>query len=368
MKTSIDLRKIFEEPNETKKLDANEGNVNKIDINKVKKLTINKIQQDKKKKILSFSSNCTKIACALIVATLITTGSTYAFSNEGFKNLIVKLIGIQQTKILMVGEAITNKDYELKVHEIITDSYVGHVIVSIEALRDKSKEDFDNYHIDLKHIGSGFGLGELDEYRETYTKYYEITFSGATYKDCYNDGKLQFSVEGMKRAIEVSLSPTVERIDMDITKDNSNDYKYKFNKFHLSEIGIALEGEDTRNSKCENWYNIELLFIDGTKKLLKTKMNESVVETYIPNNPVNPLVEVKRYDNGSETTSQNSKVVSGKSTRDTFINGDLLRSSSVRLSGDRDNYVIICIMFSKDIPLDTIKQVIINDTAYATQR
>lgn len=369
MKIKISLREIFTESDETQNINnVNNSSMPEIDVNRIKKMALSKIQQDKKRRTLLFRSRYTKAACVIAASLLITTGSVYAFTEDGFRNFICQLTGVQQTKILMVGEAISNKNYELKVHEIVTDSYVGNVVISIEALNDKSKEDFNNYRIDLNHIGSGFGLSELDEYREPYIKYYKISFSGATHKDSRNDGKLRFSVGGMKKSIEVSLSPTIERIDMDITGCNSNIYQYKFNKLHLSEIGLTLEGVDTKNAEGENWYNIELLFADGTKELLQKKMNENDIGNHTLGNVESSSSGVRSSDGSSISVSPNTATGTGKPITETSIDGDLFSGGSSYHSGDNSNFVNITISFSKALPLDTIKQVIINEVAYDVER
>lgn len=368
MKINISLGHLLAESDETKNSGFIEANVPEIDINRVKKLTMNKIQQNQKNRPVPLGNNRIKAACALIAAVLITTGSVYAFGNEGFQALISQLTGVQQAKVLTVGEAISNRDYKLKVHEIVTDSYIGDVVISVEALRDKSKEAFGSYRIDLKHIGSGYGLRELEEYREAYIKYYKISFAGATHKDSYNGGKLQFSVEGMEKAVEVPLTPTVERIDMDIPEDNSNGYKYKFDRLHVSEIGLTLEGADTRNTDCEYLYNIELLLSDGTRELLQKKMNEEDIDTHIPDNAANPPGEVKISDDGTKSISQNAKAVTGKTVSDTSVSGGLIGGGSFRSSGDDDDYVNLSLSFTKTLPLAAIKQVIINDIAYVIER
>lgn len=337
----------------------NETGIPEIDIERVKKLTIRKIQKDRK------GLKLIKAACAVIAAALVTTGSVYAFGNEGFQSLITQLTGVQQAKVLTVGEAVRNRDYKLKVHEIVTDSYVGDVVVSVEALREKSKETFESYRIDLKHIGSGYGLKELTQYREPYVKYYEISFSGA--KNSYNKGRLEFSVEGMREKIEVPLAPTVKVIDMDIPEDSSNGYKYKFDKLHLSEIGLTLEGKDTRNMESEYWYNAELVFSDGTKELLRKKMHENDIEAEA-NISGNSSNDIKTHDDGSKSVSQNLEEVSGKTYMNTFIDGRLISGSSEYSAGDRDNYVNISMSFSQNLPLDTIRQVVINDKAYDIEK
>ncbi len=363
MKINFRMRKIFANSYEANNICNNEISVPDIDLNRVKRLTMNKIRQEENKKLLTIRSIGTKAACAVIAAVLITTGSVYAFRDEGFQSFISQLTGVQQTKILRVGEAVANRDYKMKVHEIVTDSYVGDVVISVEALSDNSKNDFENYRIDLKHIGSGYGLGELDEYRETFTRYYKISFSGATHKYSRNDGKLKFSVRGMKQDIEVPLSSTVELMDREIAEDNSNGYEYRFNKFHLSEIGLTLEGNDTRNLDCEYWYNIELLFADGSKELLAKKMNENSIKTLIPDNAKNSSGKLKRYDDGVESLTQNTAAATGNTIIDTSVNGALNSGGSMYHSGDADNYVNVGIRFSKNLPLDTIKQVIINGVA-----
>ncbi|MDF2985418.1 MAG: hypothetical protein K0R50_928 [Eubacterium sp.] len=335
-----------------------------IDMLRVKRLTMHKIKQDKKRIKIPFGSKYAKAACAILAAAMITTGSVYALNNEGLKNLITELTGVRQSDILMVGEAVSNRDYKLMVHEIVTDSYVGNVVISVEALSSKSKEAFANYRISLNHIGSGFGLRELEEYRESYTKYYEISFGGATFKNAYNNGKLQFSVEGMRKAVEVSLASTVKRIDLVLPDADSDNYRFKFDKLHLSEIGLTLEGADTRNINCEYQYNIELLFTDGTKELLRKRLNESRndLQNDIQHNEKEANREIKHNEVGSETISQNSKAVSRETI--TEIDGKLIQGASERLSGDKDDYIVVSMSFLKNLPMDKIKQVIINGISY----
>ncbi len=310
-----------------------------IDMQRVKRLTMNKIEQGKMKIKIPFGSKYVKAACAILAAAMITTGSVYALNNEGFKNLITELTGVRQSDILMVGEAVSNRDYKLKVHEIVTDSYVGNVVISVEALSSESKEAFANYRISLNHIGSGSSLRELEEHGETYTKYYQIGFCGATFKNAYNNGKLQFSVKGMRKAIEVSLASTVSRIDLEIPNADSNSYRFKFDKLHLSEIGLTLEGADTRNNNCKYKYNIELMFTDGTKELLQKRMNGD--------------------------SSQNSKAVSGEAIAAIAeTDGKLIQGASETLSGDKDDYIIVSMSFSRNLPIDKIEQVIINGISY----
>jgi|GEM_PF-2293607 len=335
-----------------------------IDMNRVKKLTIKKIKLDKKRIKISVRGRYAKTACAILLTAMITTGSVYALSNENIKNLVAELTGVGQSNILIVGEAVSNRDYKLRVHEIVTDSYVGDVVISVEAISSESKESFASYNINLDHIGSGCGLRELEEYREPYTKYYQISFSGATFKDAYNKGKLQFSVKGMRKVIEVSLASTVSRIDMEIPAANSsNNYRFKFNKLHLSEIGLTLEGADTRNINSEYQYNIEMIYTDGTKELLRKKFNENRInysnDSHSNEESISGIINDK---DDSEYFSRNTKPISG--TAITEMDGKLIDGVSEYLSGDKDDYIIVSMSFSKKIPMDKIKQVIINDVAY----
>ncbi len=325
MKINVNLENVFSKISQ-------ENNFNddmimpEINLNAVRQRTMNKIQQDTDKKNIPFKNHYTKIACATIVVFLITSGSVFAFGNEKVKNLISQLIGIQEPQVLVVGESISNKNYTLKIHEIVTDSYVGDVIASIEAISDKSKETFNAYQLNLNHIGSSYSFRELEEQRGQFIKYYEIGFNGATYQNTDKHAKknLQFSIGGMKKIIEVPLKPTVQLINLDNLGSNSNKYKFNIHKIHLSEIGLSLEGTDTRNVNYHYWYKAELLFTDG-KKILVSKESDSK-------------------DNDNEKP---------------FISSGSFRSSS-----DTDKDVTLSMSFRKSIPLHTIKQVIINDVAY----
>src|SRR5262249_2049015 len=135
-----------------------DAGIPEINLNRVKSLTMSKIQREKKRKVFTFKNRFTKVACAIVAASVITTGGVaYAFNSEGIQNIISKITGIQQSKVLTVGKSISNKNYKLTVHEIVTDSSFGYVIVSIEALNEASKEHF---YTDPLLIGSAYGLTE----------------------------------------------------------------------------------------------------------------------------------------------------------------------------------------------------------------
>lgn len=304
---------------------SHDAGIPEINLNRIKSLTMSKIQRDKKRrKVFAFKNRFTKVACVIVAVFVITTGSAaYAFNAEGIQNIISKITGIQQSKVLTLGEAISNKDYKLEVHEIVTDSSIGYVVVSIEALGESSKEHFDNYRFPnykTPYIGIDYGVSELDEYREPFIRYYKIELSGPSkLQGISNDGNLRFSLDGMETPIKVSLSPTVDRIGMDITEDTTNGYQYQFNKLFLSELGLSFEAVDIDTNVREYDYKIELLFNNGTKELLLQQKNHLFESGYL-------LSSRGGYTNGDKT--------------DMFIH------------------------FSKTLPLNTIKQVIINDIAF----
>lgn len=308
----------------------NHTEIPEINLNRVKHLTMSRI---KRNKMITFKNRFTKIACAIAAAFVITTGGVaYALNAEGIQNILSKITGIQQSKILTVGKTISNNDYELKVHEIVTDSSLGYIVVSIEALGDKSKKNFDSYQFstyDIRTVGSAYGVSELRDLRKPYIKYYKIGLQGVSKLQEYiqNDGILRFSLNGMDTPIEVSLSPTVDRIDMDIAEDTTSGFQYQFNKLYVSELGLSFEATDTRTDMQEYDYKIELLFNDGTKELLLQEKNHS------------------------------------------YEHGDLLQTRSGNIRSDYNGtYADKFILFSKILPLDTIKQVIINDIAFDIEK
>ena len=304
-----------------------------INLDRVKRLTMSKIQREKKRHVFSFKSRFSKAACAVVAAFVITTGSVaYAMKAEDIKIIISYITGIQQAKVLTVGKMISNKDYQLKVHEIVTDSSLGYIVISVEALSESSKESFESYRYssyETQIVGRAIGITELHEYKEPYIRYYKIGLSGRSKLNKYdNDGILQFSLRGIDTPIEVSLSPTIDRIDMDITEDTTNGYQYQFKKLYLSELGLSFEAIDTKTNVMEYDYKIELLFNDGTKELLLQKKNE-----------------VSDHGNLLGGWSGNSGPdTNGNYYADTFIS------------------------FSKNIPIHTINKVIINDIEFDIDR
>src|SRR5690606_12988685 len=148
---------------------------------------------------------------------------------------------------------------------------------SVEALSESSKESFESYRYssyETQIVGRAIGITELHEYKEPYIRYYKIGLSGRSKLNKYdNEGILQISHRGIDTPIEVSLSPTIDRIDMDITEDTTNGYQYQFKKLYLSELGLSFEAIDSKTNVMEYDYRIELLFNDGTKELLLQEKN-----------------------------------------------------------------------------------------------
>lgn len=305
--------------------DRLERKIPEINLNRVTSLTMSKIERDSN--VSFFKNRFTKVACAIVAAFLITTGgAAYVLQAEGIQNIISILTGISQSKVLTVGKTIANKDYQLKVHEIVTDSRLGYVVISVEALGEKSKEHFDSYQFRSTTIGSAYGLSELVHYREPYIKYYRIDLKGTSKLQQYipNDGNLRFSLDGIDTPIEVSLSPTVDRIDMEISENTTSGFQFQFTKLHISELGLSFEAIDTDTTTQEYDYKIELLFNNGTKALLLLEKNRWLLEK-----------------------------------------GDLVESRTLNGNSDSNGiYADAFILFSEIVPLDTIKQVIVNDIPF----
>lgn len=313
MKINVDLKQVFS--NEEQESIPEQP---QIDTEKIKSLTMDKIQ-NKKRNPFAFTGKYTRVASVLILIVLLTSVSAFAFNVEGFSSMIGKLMGVDQSKVLVVGESVANRNYSLKVHEIVTDAHIGHVVISVEALSDKSKENFAEYRINLNYIGSGYGLSELDEYRKEYIKYYEISFSGSRREE------LEFSIKGMYKRVKVKLNPTVEVFNLEMPEDNSNGYQFDIATINLSELGLTLAGSDTRNDDSQYLYRIELLFADGTKTLVDAVKDKD--DSPLHGNP-------------------------------------LFGGGSGYFSGDEDDRIELSYYFRKSIPLEKIKQVIVNDIAY----
>lgn len=313
MKIKVDLRQVFSD--EEQKDISDEPQISN---ERIKTLTMNKIQ-NKKYRNYSFTHKYTKIASVVITLLLITSVSVFAFSNEEFPNFISQLIEINQTKVLVVGESVSNQDYLLKVHELVTDSYTGRVVVSVESISNKSKQEFSSHFMHFDCNGRGFAKSELEEYREESVKFYEISFSGA------KDEQLQLAIQGMKKKIKVPLIPTVKFFDLVISENGANEYQYKINKLRLSEIGLTLEGVDTKSADNKYLYKAEILLTDGTKELIDLADTENHLDS---------------------------------------SNNTLCDGGSGYHSGDLDNYINRSFTFAKSIPFETMKQIIINDIAY----
>jgi ssRNA-specific RNase YbeY (16S rRNA maturation enzyme) len=250
--------KYYELPNDEIVTEEEKLFIESVDMERIHDLTLQRIHNDNKSKVISFKRSFIKAAIILCAFIGIGTASVYAASNTAIKQVIGNVLGISQTEILTIGETIENKNYRLTVHEYASDSHVGTVIISMEALSNKAKEMFKlNNNIllgKLERVGAiGYGMGFIEELEEENIKYLKINFSASREAD-YKDG-LTFTMEGMRNKIKIPILKTTELMTKKINVEESPKYPANYHLMEYSELGFTLSGTVDNDKMNKNEIN-----------------------------------------------------------------------------------------------------------------
>ncbi len=339
--------------------------IESVDMERIHDMTLNRIQNEPKSKVLPFSRSFIKAAIILCTFIGIGTATVYASSNTAIKQVIGNVLGINQTEILTIGEAIENKNYRLTVHEYASDSHVGTVIISMEALSDKAKEIFkQNNNIlltKLERLGSiGYGMGFIEEMEEENVKYLKISFSASREVD-YKDG-LTFTMEGMKNKIKIPIIKTTELITKEIDVKESAKYPMNYSLMEYSELGFTLSGTVDIEKMNRNEINIDnqsitIEFVNGESILFYDRYQESRTMPKVDN--IKGSVETQNSD-GSVSVTANTKDDIDYNIIDTVNDEWFSGSSTGGYNGD--GMVTSIFIFSKKMDWSLVKSITINNT------
>lgn len=362
MKKENTYSKYYELPKDETLNEDEKRLIESVDMGRIHDMTLNRVYNDSKSKGITFKRNFIKAAIILCTFIGIGTATVYASSNGTVKQVIGNILGINQTEILTIGETIENKNYRLTVHEYTSDSHVGTVIISMEALSDKAKEMFklnNNALLDkLERIGSiGYGMGFIEEMGEENVKYLEINFHASREVD-YNDG-LTFTMEGMRNKIKIPIIKTTDLIVKEIDVRESIKYPVNYYQMEYSELGFTLLGTVDSDKMNKNEIEIDnhsitieflsgdnTLFYDSYQEHKKVPTNEDSVVTHDSNGSDSVVANTKEDIDYNNITYFNDEWFSGAAIGG--YNGDG-RTTSI-------------FSFSKKMDWSLVKSITINNT------
>ena len=357
MKHNIHLHQLFDKLNlEDIPVEDNSTLLNQVDAERIHQLTMKKIQKDRKL-IFPFQRQLFKAALTACIVLCISGATVFAAANEAVRETISSLLGISQTEILAVGKSIESKDYKLFVHEIACDSYTGIVTISVEALSPKAKKTFMNDIIihKLGHLGSvGYGLGELEDLQNGYTRYFSFSFNVGNAR--YKDSGLNFSMEGISKKIKIPITQTIKLAELDIEVPTTYGYSVSYQKLYYSELGFTLLGK-LENEDFNNENSLIMLeFMDGSTSKFYHYFNEHEDPMY--DNDLN-AAEAPAITNDIETSVTNATAVSPESNNIIDFDNEWFSGGGVSC----DTGIVTSIFsFSKKMDWSTVKSITVNGT------
>lgn len=328
--------------------------MNQINYNRIKKLTKQKIKKNQRTHIYSKWSPV-KAAAIIFFIICISGSAVFAAANPELRQNISNLLNINQSEILSIGQSIQGKDYELTVHEIASDSYIGHIIISMEALSEKAKQSYKTSppYKQLESIGyMGYAIGELEEIKENYKKYYIISFSST--RDYELEDGLTFKLKGIHKKIHISIPQTISYKELEIKVPSTDTYAPSFFNMRYSELGFMLYG--TLENKEVYTENADIKF----------EMNDGSVINFYHN--YYPYKEMTFNSEKPETNNLNldTQIETAPTVESDFTDYENNSSeewfSGCTISTGNDSSMISSYTFAKKMNWSNVKSIIINDT------
>lgn len=358
MKHNVRLHSLFKKLNiEDIQVEDSSSLSDQVNMDRIRQLTMEKIQKEKKEVISPFKKQLFKAAIVACTVLFIGGGTVLAATNKTVRETISSLLGISQTEILTVGESIKSKDYKLTVHEIVCDSYTGMANISVEALSPKAKETFlkDNIIHKLDRLGSvGYGLRELEELQDKYSRYFSFSFKVSDKR--HKDDGLTFSMEGISKKITIPITQTIELSELAIKVPEAKGYPVSYQKLSYSELGFTLLGTLENEEFDPENILVTIEFMDGSNSKFFHYFKEQ--EEFQSYNEI-PASESKISTKGSETSVTSATAPSERNIIDDF--------DDEWFSGKSGSYdsekVITTFSFSKKMDWNMVKSITINGTA-----
>jgi len=313
------MNKIFEQMEE-EKITMN-SNL-EVDVTRIKSITMSKINKKNRfdfKKILV-------IAASFLLLLSFAGATAYAFAGPVLRSYIQETLGLEIGEVLLVGESVSNKDYQMTVEDFIYDGVIGEVTISVTALSNKAKESFksDSTLDKFGHISLSGGTSELEEYAQDNKRYFSKSFSNTLekYDHIIQSDTLIFAFEGIRDMINIPLNPTLSSEQKDIFIEAHNYYPNQYQSIVYSKIGFTLIGELMNEE--ENPSNETIDFELKTGEIIKF---------------VNKIdYDYKRLDEKTKTSSENQEsiketiLIDGIKTR-----VDRIRTEIIEENAESDN-------------------------------
>lgn len=266
VKINTSIRNIFKKlEDEDVQMSTIQNREEGIDIKKIKQETKERVHKENGVNTFKYSKKLSKVAMVAVIVLCLGSVTTYAFASEEVKSIISDMLGISETEVLTIGESVKNKDYKLTVIDIVSDSNMGWVTVSVEAIADGKKTDFMSENIinKFKHIGDvGYGIRELEELQTENKRYVSFEFHNTNKQQ--NDRVLKFSLEGIREDVKVEIPQTTKLEKVDITVAATKEHQIEFHKMEYSELGFTIYGELSDIKEDEVDIDISFEFLDGT--------------------------------------------------------------------------------------------------------
>ena len=236
-----------------------------IDVKKIKQETLRRVQGEKRDYTPYYPKKLLKIAMVAVAILCIGGGTGYAAANEEVRTIISELLGISNTEVLTIGESVQNKDYKLTVIDIASDTNMGWITVSVEAVSESSKVNFANENFIAKfgRIGDvGYGLSELNDLETENIRYFSFEFQDSNKQQ--DESELVFSLEGIDKSIQVKISQTTKLEKVDNTVSVTKEGDFVLYDMEYSELGFTINGKLPQITEDGVRVEIILEFLDGT--------------------------------------------------------------------------------------------------------
>ncbi len=137
------MKNLFNSMNDENILMKNDS-IN-IDIDKIKKMTMDKVNADKKIKHISFRKTLALVASFMLILSGLTV-----LANPSLRNYFSEILGFSPDDVLLVGEVYNTEDYSLTIESMLYDGTNCSIAYSISGISEKGKNAVANYDMKLE--------------------------------------------------------------------------------------------------------------------------------------------------------------------------------------------------------------------------
>ncbi len=213
----------------------------------IKQLTLQRIRKESPKRTPMLFRVAAIAACATIMVGA--SGATaYAMGGPELRHSIGSLFGFDPAQVLSIGESVASSDYRLTVDELLFDGTNGELLLTIQALSDRTKQTFAEEDLadKMTSFNVGYVMTELKDTATQDSRTFKLSFDvpiNTVANGPDTPTEVTFIMNGVQDFITIPLTSTMEKVEKDVAVPATEDFPVHYYSLHYSALGFTLIGD-----------------------------------------------------------------------------------------------------------------------------